>query len=87
MKDEDIEEMEAWLEKEVTKLIMALVKFNTLTHFHIFYKYLMQPHLAEDATLTPAMKEYIKKRSAPASGAAGEEGSTRRSNNDNLFSL
>jgi hypothetical protein len=33
------------------------------------------------------MKEYIKKRSAPASGAAGEEGSTRRSNNDNLFSL
>ncbi|XP_046644061.1 TOM1-like protein 2 isoform X1 [Daphnia pulicaria] len=61
VKDEDIEEMEAWLEKE--------------------------PHLAEDATLTPAMKEYIKKRSAPASGAAGEEGSTRRSNNDNLFSL
>jgi hypothetical protein len=41
VKDEDIEEMEAWLEKEVTKLIMALVKFNTLTHFHIFYKYLI----------------------------------------------
>nr|CAH0105039.1 unnamed protein product [Daphnia galeata] len=59
VKDEDIEEMEAWLEKE--------------------------PHLAEDATLTPAMKDYLKKRSAPASGAG--EGSTSRSNNDNLFSL
>ncbi|XP_059353403.1 TOM1-like protein 2 isoform X2 [Daphnia carinata] len=62
VKDEDMEEMEAWLEKE--------------------------PHLAEDATLTPAMKEYLKKRSAKPEGAGttGEESSTR-SNDTNLFSL
>ena len=87
MKEEDIEEMEAWLEKEVINL-MPLVNINTLTcDLYVFKKNLMQPHLAEDATLTPAMKEYLKKRSAPASGAASGEGSTRRSNNDNLFSL
>lgn len=87
MKEEDIEEMEAWLEKEVINLIVAFVKFNTLTRFIFYGKCLLQPHLAEDATLTPAMKEYLNKRSAPASGAAGEGGSTRHPNNDNLFSL
>ncbi|KZS15499.1 putative ADP-ribosylation factor-binding protein GGA1 [Daphnia magna] len=62
VKDEDIEEMEAWLEKE--------------------------PHLAEDATLTPAMKEYLKKRSDKPEGAGTSgEGSSSRSNDSNLFSL
>lgn len=59
---------------------------------------MLQPNLSEEATLTPAMKDYLKKRSAANAAAAAaaaaaaptEEGARAvRSTNDtsHLFSL
>ena len=64
----------------------------------LFFNALFQPHLGDEATLTPAMKEYLQKRSAATAAAAAaaaaaatpEEGARPgRSNNDtsHLFSL
>lgn len=52
-----------------------------------------QPGGDEDATLTPAMKEYLKKRSAAAAAAAPSQdsssgaGSRRPDDDPSLFSL
>ena len=76
--------------------------FILLWFFHfllmIYLKFVQSPDTEEDAkedaTLTPAMKEYLKKRSAAAAAAASASttstsGDTRRNpdNDPSLFSL